>query len=131
MDTREMYEELREVEGNLRKLCHNPQCENYKECPLKHMECRDALDLHTAIAWTVADIIHEVLEYAEAGIEIKCSIEGAIRLIISFQHVITLDGKHLQLLIYMDIAYNLLRDILKYEQELAIIKKYKQERRLP
>ena len=109
MDTKEIYEELRDMEGRLRKMCHHPQCEKPRECPRKHMECTELLGLNTAIAWMTADIINDIITYADT--EAKYSIADALIRISVLERVVTIDDEHPDLLIHLGMVINLLRNM--------------------
>lgn len=52
-----VYQEIQYLRGVADKLtayCHNDTCNQKEQCPKDCGECRDKLDLHTAIAWQYA-----------------------------------------------------------------------------
>ncbi|RLG42600.1 MAG: hypothetical protein DRO05_00555 [Thermoproteota archaeon] len=52
---------LENIEKELRKYCHHPDCFLPEQCPLKHLECKKKLGLDTAIAWRAANHISRLL----------------------------------------------------------------------
>ena len=52
---------LENIEKELRKYCHHPDCFLPEQCPLLHLECKKKLGLDTAIAWRAADHISKLL----------------------------------------------------------------------
>lgn len=50
---------LRALALELKKLCHDKNCDEPRECPRTHCGCEDHLDTQTAIAWVLAEqLIH-------------------------------------------------------------------------
>jgi len=57
---------LENIEEELRKYCHHPDCFLSEQCPLLHLECKKKLGLDTAIAWCAANHISQLLSDSSA-----------------------------------------------------------------
>ena len=56
-------QELRGVITELRKYAHSPDCGDFLKCPTEHQNCKWRLGLDTSIAWELADMASDLLEY--------------------------------------------------------------------
>ena len=69
-DYQEIRKKLEIQRKKLLQYCHCPACDDLYECPWTHKDCRKKLNLDTAIAWTVSNIIHQILrEYPFADLK--------------------------------------------------------------
>jgi len=56
IDINEVSEYLTDMEIELRKLTHEPDCKNFRSCP-QHCDCEKTLNTSTKLAWDAADYI--------------------------------------------------------------------------
>lgn len=92
------------------KLCHTAECHDYELCP-RHCGCGKHLDLHTAIAWTVAEKLGSLLDDKHLTLAKLRRVANAVEFAI---YVVSLhkDDYH-KLYTFLAQAYEVVYDIIK------------------